>query len=129
MTLFSSNILGSADIGYLRRAVEHGLGKDVALDSFYKFASREPILAKAVADLYGMRPGRLDDIFGRVILAISLQMAQLRRSRAMMDDILNYYGTRLLFDGQRLKSLTLFFYYPPYKESYNPPLLLSILPC
>ncbi|OFW59250.1 MAG: hypothetical protein A2W01_01205 [Candidatus Solincola sediminis] len=100
VTLFSSNILGSADIGYLRRAVEHGLGKDVALDSFYKFASREPILAKAVADLYGMRPGRLDDIFGRVILAISLQMAQLRRSRAMMDDILNYYGTRLLFDGQ-----------------------------
>jgi 3-methyladenine DNA glycosylase/8-oxoguanine DNA glycosylase len=85
---------------YMRHAVECGLGKKVDLEGFYRFAAREPVLSQAVADLYGMRPGRLDDLFGRVILAISLQMAQLKRSRAMMEDILKCYGTRLAFDEQ-----------------------------
>jgi len=98
--VYSSRSRDDLDSGYLRRAIECGLGKQVDLEGFYEFASREPPLAKAVEDLYGMRPGRLDDIFGRVILAISLQMAQLKRSQAMMADILKYYGTRLLFDGQ-----------------------------
>jgi 3-methyladenine DNA glycosylase/8-oxoguanine DNA glycosylase len=93
---------GGPDVepGFLRHAVECGLGKNVDMEAFYRFSSGDPVLAKAVEDLYGMRPGRLDDVFGRVILAITLQMAQIKRSRAMMSDILENYGTRLLFDDQ-----------------------------
>jgi DNA-3-methyladenine glycosylase II len=98
--IFTNKASKNIDEEYIRHAVECGLGKQIDLDGFYEFAAGEPALAKAVEDLYGMRPGRLDDLFGRVILAISLQMAQLKRSQAMMADILGLYGTTLLFDGQ-----------------------------
>lgn len=98
--VFGSAGISSEGLGYVRHAVEYGLGKNVDMKGFYEFAGQEPVLDKAVEDLHGMRPGRLDDIFGRVILAISLQMAQLKRSRAMMSDILKYYGTKLIFDDK-----------------------------
>jgi 3-methyladenine DNA glycosylase/8-oxoguanine DNA glycosylase len=83
-------------------SLEHGLGKDQDLRAFYGFAQVDRILKRVVKDRYGMRLGRLDDIFGRVILAITLQMAQMTRSRQMMGDILRRYGTRLSFDGREV---------------------------
>jgi 3-methyladenine DNA glycosylase/8-oxoguanine DNA glycosylase len=49
-----------------------------------------------------MRVGRMDGLFGRVILAICLQMAPLARSRRMLDAILRHYGDRIEFDGVRM---------------------------
>ena len=86
----------------VRAAIEFSLGKENDLHGFYAFARDDEILKKTVRDLYGMRVSRMDDIFGRVILAICLQMAQLRRSRQMMDSILRLYGTRVRFDGRRM---------------------------
>ncbi len=86
----------------LLASVEHGLGKDKNPHAFYRFAQKDRILKGVVKDRYGMRLGRLDDIFGRVILAITLQMAQLPRSRQMMAAILERYGTRLKFDGREV---------------------------
>jgi 3-methyladenine DNA glycosylase/8-oxoguanine DNA glycosylase len=49
-----------------------------------------------------MRIGRLDDLFGRVILTITLQMAQLSRSRQMMWGVLEHYGTLLEFGDRQV---------------------------
>jgi len=95
--------LSGAVSGELRAAVEFSLGKGNDLAGFYRFARRDEILRRTVKDLYGMRVSRMDDLFGRVILAISLQMAQLRRSRQMMDAILRLYGTRVRFEGREMR--------------------------
>jgi 3-methyladenine DNA glycosylase/8-oxoguanine DNA glycosylase len=49
-----------------------------------------------------MRVGRLENLFGRVILAITLQMAPLKRSESMMTKLLEEYGTRIAFDGREV---------------------------
>lgn len=99
-TAFASSALSSVQLASLTRAIEHGLGKDQDLQAFYDFAVGDPILERVIKDRYGMRIGRLDDLFGRVILTITLQMAQLPRSRQMMGDVLKLYGSRLAFDGK-----------------------------
>jgi 3-methyladenine DNA glycosylase/8-oxoguanine DNA glycosylase len=100
MEVYSNKKLADRQLDYIYRAVEHGLGKDLDMEAFYRFAARDSILKKTLQDLHGMRPSRMDDLFGRVILAISLQMAQLKRSQAIMEDIINHYGTSLNFDGK-----------------------------
>lgn len=84
-----------------------GLGGKEDLAGFYRMAKRDAILRDVVKRLHGMRFGQLDDVFGRVILTITLQLAPIKRSNDMMDDILKYYGTRLQFDR---KTVTL---WPP----------------
>src|SRR5664280_16922 len=86
----------------VRSAIEFGLGKSNDLDGFYRFARKDDVLRRTVRDLFGMRVSRMDEIFGRVILAISLQMAQLSRSRQMMDSVLRLYGTRVWFEGREM---------------------------
>ena len=76
----------------LRTAIKLGLGEDEELEAFYEFARTDEVLSIAVQDLYGMRVGRLDDLFGRVILATTLQMAPLKRSQDMMARLLERYG-------------------------------------
>jgi len=86
----------------VRSALEFGLGKSNDLDGFYRFARKDDVLRRTVRDLFGMRVSRMDEIFGRVILAISLQMAQLSRSRQMMDSVLRLCGTRVWFEGREM---------------------------
>jgi 3-methyladenine DNA glycosylase/8-oxoguanine DNA glycosylase len=84
----------------LQAAVELGLGAEEDLSAFYAFAHDDDVLSVTVKDLYGMRAGRLDDLFGRVILAITLQMAPLKRSESMMAKLLDGYGVVIAFDGK-----------------------------
>jgi len=86
----------------LQTAIKLGLGEDEDLNAFYGFARNDKVLSIAVQDLYGMRIGRLDDLFGRVILATTLQMAPLKRSQDMMARLLERYGTRIAFDGHEV---------------------------
>jgi DNA-3-methyladenine glycosylase II len=102
-TVFASSALSGSQLASLTRAIEHGLGKDQDLQAFYDFAAGDPILERVVRDRYGMRVGRLDELFGRVILTITLQMAQLSRSQKMMGDVLKSYGSRLSFDGKAVQ--------------------------
>ncbi len=98
--LYSSHLVTGREVDELKTAVSRGLGSGEDLTGFYKFARKDPVLSKTVEDLNGMRIGRLDDLFGRVQLAILLQMAPLARSQQMMTDVLEKYGTKLTFDGK-----------------------------
>ena len=95
---YAASTLSQPALDYLRREIEAGLGKDLDLAGFYKFARKDPVLKQTVEDLYGMRLGSFDDLFGRVTLAITLQMAPLKRSQQMMDGLLANWGTALHFD-------------------------------
>ncbi len=95
---FAAAVISPAALHYLEREIEAGLGKDLDLAGFYKFARKDPVLKQTVQDLHGMRLGSFDDIFGRVSLAILLQMAPWKRSQQMMDALLAHWGTALRFD-------------------------------
>jgi 3-methyladenine DNA glycosylase/8-oxoguanine DNA glycosylase len=99
---FSTSTLSSQDITLLKSIIRSGLGVNEDLPAFYQFSMEDPILAVTVKDLYGMRIGLLDDIFGRVILAILLQMAPITRSQQMMASILEYYGNKIAFQGKEI---------------------------
>jgi 3-methyladenine DNA glycosylase/8-oxoguanine DNA glycosylase len=86
----------------LQMSIRIGLGEDEDLSTFYRFAHNDEVLSTAVQDLYGMRVGRLDDLFGRVILATTLQMAPLKRSQDMMARLLERYGSKITFDGREI---------------------------
>ena len=79
--IYVKSHLTSNEEATLQMAIKLGLGEDEDLNAFYGFARNDEVLSIAVQDLYGMRVGRLDDLFGRVILATTLQMAPLKRSQ------------------------------------------------
>jgi DNA-3-methyladenine glycosylase II len=98
--VFCEKALDAEALRELRDLVGSGLGADEDLLGFYGFARDDPVLSTTVDDLYGMRVGTFDDIFGDTILAILLQMAPMARSDQMMEAVLNLYGTTLSFDGK-----------------------------
>lgn len=100
VTVYAESRLTAGEVDTLKSGVSLGLGEDDDLHGFYEFAKTDAILSRAVNDLYGMRLGRMDDIFGQVILAICLQMAPVARSEKMMADLLKHHGARLHFDGR-----------------------------
>ncbi|MGZ4944139.1 MAG: DNA-3-methyladenine glycosylase family protein [Halobacteriota archaeon] len=102
VSVYATSELTRDETALLRANVEFGLGRDEDLGAFYAFADNDEILSVAAKDLYGMRAGRLDDIFGRVILAITLQMAPYKRSRDMMSSLLEAYGTKIAFEGKEI---------------------------
>jgi DNA-3-methyladenine glycosylase II len=102
VVVYSSQGLSPNEVNELKIIINSGLGVDEDLNGFYEFAQNDPVLATTVNDLYGMRIGRLDDIFGRVILAILLQMAPLTRSEQMMTAVLGKYGTKITFDDKEV---------------------------
>ncbi len=99
---YSESALSARDTDNLRAVIQSGLGAEDDLAGFYRFAGADPILSATVKDLYGMRVGLLDDVFGRVILAILLQMAPLARSERMMAALLECCGERIAFEDKRI---------------------------
>ena len=100
VTFYARSQLTDEEKDTLRTDVEFGLGCDEDLEAFYAFAHDDAVLSVVVKDLRGMRAGRLDDLFGRVILAITLQMVPLKRSESMMAKLLEEYGTTIRFDSR-----------------------------
>ncbi|MGZ8875874.1 MAG: DNA-3-methyladenine glycosylase family protein [Halobacteriota archaeon] len=101
-TVYAQVQLNDNEKRSLLRDMRLGLGADDDLQAFYAVACDDDILSVTVKDLYGMRVGRLDDVFGRVILAITLQMAPLKRSEQMMAKLLAEYGTVIAFDDREV---------------------------
>jgi DNA-3-methyladenine glycosylase II len=102
VTVYARSQLTKDETRILQTDITLGLGEDEDLSAFYSFARGDDVLSVVVKDLDGMRVGRLDDLFGRVILAITLQMAPLKRSESMMARLLEEYGSKITFDGKEV---------------------------
>jgi 3-methyladenine DNA glycosylase/8-oxoguanine DNA glycosylase len=66
---------------------------------FYALAESDPLIRMLVKDLYGMRRTGRPDIFPSLILAVTLQMAPIKRSDQMMNLLIKNYGVKARFDG------------------------------
>jgi 3-methyladenine DNA glycosylase/8-oxoguanine DNA glycosylase len=101
-TAYSAADLTVRERDNLIAIIRSGLGAEDDLAGLYRFARTDPILSATVKDLYGMRVGLLDDVFGRVVLAILLQMAPLARSERMMAALLECCGESIAFVDKKI---------------------------
>jgi 3-methyladenine DNA glycosylase/8-oxoguanine DNA glycosylase len=94
--------LGEAALAKLLAMLDLGLGVDDDLRGFYRLEKTDPLVAKLKKDLYGLRMGFLVDILERCLLAITLQMAPMKRSTAMRDCLIGRYGETARVDGRKI---------------------------
>ena len=69
---------------------------------FYALAEHDLLVKSLVEDLYGMRRTKRPDIFPMLVLAVTLQMAPIRRSDQMMSLLIREYGEKIGFDGKEV---------------------------
>jgi 3-methyladenine DNA glycosylase/8-oxoguanine DNA glycosylase len=69
---------------------------------FYALGRHDLLVKALVEDLYGMRRTRRPDIFPMLILAVTLQMAPIKRSDQMMNLLIKEYGEMVRFDHKQI---------------------------
>ena len=70
------------------------LGAEFDLDEFYAFAAGEPVLAKLVRDLRGLRPPLAVDPFESIVTSITAQQVSLHSAFAVRNRLIEHFGVR-----------------------------------
>jgi len=86
--------------------IKRALRTEEDINEFYEMARKDGILKDVIEDLYGMRTLGWQDLFPTLILAVTLQMAPMKRSRQMMELLIVNFGNKISFDGKTV------FYWP-----------------
>ena len=94
--------LSAADRQNLTAMMRLGLGAGEDLKGFYTLARTDPLVRRLKRDLYGLRTGFPGDVYDRCLLAITLQMAPMRRSTGMRSCLIENYGQAAAVDGRRI---------------------------
>ena len=100
--VFSRERLKAEEEGEFLRVATWILSLKEDIREFYALAEHDPIVKSLVEDLYGMRRTTRPDIFPRLVLAVTLQMAPIRRSYQMMNLLIKNYGVKIRFDGREV---------------------------
>lgn len=106
-TVFSQQEVGVRKRRELSEVVAWFLGIKEDIRGFYALAEHDPLVKALAEDLYGMRVTRRPDIFPRLVLAVTLQMAPIRRSDQMMNALIREYGEKIVFNEREV------LYWPP----------------
>jgi DNA-3-methyladenine glycosylase II len=83
--------------------IKAALRTEEDLTEFYKLAREDKILSDVVKDLYGMRTVAWPELFPALILAVTLQMAPMKRSNQMMELLMEHFGDEARFDGKNIR--------------------------
>jgi 3-methyladenine DNA glycosylase/8-oxoguanine DNA glycosylase len=100
--IFSSMSMKSQEKDDLTQTVERALGVKEDLGEFYVMASKDKILRELVKDLFGMRTMAWPELFPALVLAVTLQMAPMKRSNQMMELLIKNFGDEICFDGKTI---------------------------
>ena len=87
----------------ITRMIKRALRTEEDLTEFYKLAQKDKILNAVVKDLYGMRTVAWPELFPALILAVTLQMAPMKRSNQMMELLIANFGDQARFDGKTIR--------------------------
>jgi len=82
--------------------LKRALKTEEDLTDFYELSKKDSILQGVVQDLYGMRTVGWPELFPALILAVTLQMAPMKRSNQMMDLLNKNFGEQASFDGKTM---------------------------
>lgn len=100
--VFSHEKLSADERKELSEMVAWTLSLKEGIREFYALAEHDPLVKSLVGDLYGLRRTKRPDIFPELILAVTLQMAPIRRSDQMMNLFIKNYGAKIGFDGREI---------------------------
>ena len=100
--VFSKEKLDSNQKERMFYTVAWALSAQEDIRPFYSLAKRDSLVNVLVNDLYGMRRTKRPDIFPQLILAVTLQMAPIRRSDQMMTLLIEEYGEKVAFDSKEI---------------------------
>jgi DNA-3-methyladenine glycosylase II len=99
-TVFSDEEFSDAEKSAIVFRIKRALGTGEDLNEFYEMARKDDILKEVIKDLYGMRTTGWQDLFSALILAVTLQMAPMKRSMQMMELLMENFGDKISFDGK-----------------------------
>lgn len=100
--VYSHEELTGGEKRQLTETITWMLNLEEDTSGFYALAKSDPLVKVLVKDLYGMRNTKQPDIFSRLILAVTLQMAPITRSDQMMNLLIKEYGERVRFEGKEI---------------------------
>ena len=100
--LFSSEKLRANDKRELSDTVRWLLNLQEDITPFYALAKHDKLVRVLVKDLYGMKSTKGVDLFSKLILAVTLQMAPIKRSDQMMKLLIKEFGERVKFDDKEV---------------------------
>jgi DNA-3-methyladenine glycosylase II len=102
-TVYSKGKVDASKNAEIMRMVKRALKAEEDLTDFYKLSQKDDILRDVVKDLYGMHTVGWPELFPALILAVTLQMAPMKRSNQMMDLIIANFGDHVRFDGRAMQ--------------------------
>jgi DNA-3-methyladenine glycosylase II len=100
--VYSEQKLRAGQRAELSDTIKWMLSVDEDITQFYALAKKDALIKALVNDLYGMKSTRQPDIFQRLILAVTLQMAPIARSNQMMELLIKEYGEAARFDRKQV---------------------------
>ncbi len=101
-TIFSKAELSHIEKQQITLMLKRALRTEEDITEFYKLAKKDSILSAVIKDLYGMHTVAWPEIFPTLILAVTLQMAPMKRSNQMMDLLIANFGDQAHFDGKTM---------------------------
>jgi 3-methyladenine DNA glycosylase/8-oxoguanine DNA glycosylase len=102
-TIFSKAEISRVEKQDITRMLKRALRTEEDLTEFYKLAKKDEILSAVVKDLYGMHTVAWPELFPALILAVTLQMAPMKRSNQMMELLIADFGDQARFDGKTIR--------------------------
>ncbi len=101
-SVFAQGKMSTQDEACVTRIVKRALRVEEDISEFYALARKDDVLKAVVEDLRGMRTVSWPELFPALILAVTLQMAPMKRSNQMMALLLENFGEQVRFDGKTL---------------------------
>lgn len=102
-TVYSKTKLDVSEKEHVTRMVKRALKTEEDLTEFYTLAANDKILGPVVKDLYGMHTIGWPELFPALILAVTLQMAPMKRSNQMMELLIENFGDQAGFNGKTIQ--------------------------
>jgi 3-methyladenine DNA glycosylase/8-oxoguanine DNA glycosylase len=102
-TIYSQTKMKDSDKQTITQMLKRALKVEEDLSDFYKLSQKDSILQGVASDLYGMHTIGWPELFPALILAVSLQMAPMKRSNQMMDLLMTNFGDDACFDGKTIR--------------------------
>jgi len=100
--IYAKKGIGKEEKTRLVEELSYRLGFSEDINEFIGLAEKQAIMKEPLKRLKGMRVTALESLYELLIIAIVLQNANVARTRAMMKNLLEMFGEKVVFDGKEL---------------------------
>jgi len=102
MNVYSESKLNAKEKEELLKELNWRFCFDEDISGFVKLAKKDKILKKTFKYVYGMRECSLNSIYELLVISLVLQNTNVKRTRTMLRNLLEKYGTKVKFDDKEL---------------------------